>query len=104
MKKVLLLRQIPNSFLDFLSQYAAAVELGGGKAGSPYASIAEKLRQKVRDLFRENADDWISIQFKNQKKRLREWIAEFDPSKANSLFKTKVRLCLADNVRILLRY
>jgi hypothetical protein len=84
----------PETFLDTLRKYASAslraeVCPAGSNDIAAFQGIAKKLKSKLVEEFKENAGEWLCITHAGNKKRFREWVQTFDPTKANFPFKSQ---------------
>lgn len=88
--------EAPITWLDKLRLYASARELASRlreelDEHAQFAKIADRILGELLPELNQNANDWVSVQYKTDKKSLGAWFADFDPSNANAGFRTKLR-------------
>lgn len=86
----------PDTWLDLLRQYAAARERASRVTNKPNElaalnGVADRLLKDMLPEFNRNSNDWVTVQFKTDKKTLGAWIQDMDPGNVNAAFKTKFR-------------
>ncbi len=83
-------------WLDKLRIYTAARERAsavrkGQDEHAAYSAIAERILRELLPEFNSHANDWVTVQYDQEKKPLGVWMNEVDPNNLNASFQTKFK-------------